>query len=385
MNFKLNALGGVDVFNEQDKFLLHLSSEDLNTIHMMQQHEQDIDTVKGRLLPWVERQVEEDFEFADFNSHLFSGDEISAEQIYQKILNDSSLVARIVDEFRDILDHPQTEQGLQTWAYADEAISTHVSLRDILGEILCDKHPKELLIGKWRVNVVEKGDSYGEKGVLCHEDEKPLVEFYDMSQDKKDFPNGQFTSGRYYLESLLSSDFNSSLYTVADYVGLVLCGGVDDWIVSPGEMYVISAWLSAVNKHIELEQAKDVKVRYSGEVDVPFGYGHPAESDYDAIPEKVAADMLASRLNVIPEFDNVNVEQFGEYDRGLGFSFSFFTTVDDITVQALLKHALNGLKYEVYREGADASLDNTLNEAQERSRQSNTVDVTAKDSMEYGE
>lgn len=379
--FKENSYGGIDIHNEKDKFLVRLNNDDLNTLYKMQQHKQDVDTVKGRLLTWVERQVEEDYEFADFNSHLFSGDEICAEQIYQKILSDNSLVAKIVDEYRGILDSPQTEHGLQVWAYADEAISTHVSIRDILGEILCDKYPKELLIGKWRVNIVEKGDSYGEKGVLCHEDDKPLVEFYDMSQDKKKFPNGQFTSGRYYLDTLLSSEWGMSLDDKAKLgICLELCGGVDAWAVSPGDLNVISAWLATVQQRIELEKGKDVEFRYRGEVDLPAEY-----MSSNGLPAVSAEELIRVRLNTVPEFSNVFVEQVGVYNKGVGLSFTFVTTLDDTTAQALLKHQLNGLNYEAYREGANVSLDNTLNEAQERSRQSSSVDVSTKDNMEYGE
>lgn len=66
-------------------------------------------------------------------------------------------------------------------------------------------------IGKWRVHFVDLGDAYGkDDSLICTREnlgryELPLVEFYDMSQDAKRFPQGQFVS-RYYMETSLGLD-----------------------------------------------------------------------------------------------------------------------------------------------------------------------------------
>lgn len=73
----------------------------------------------------------------------------------------------------------------------------------------------------FNVRLVRKGDKYGREDVLTHNEEDPLVEFYDASQDLKAFgPRGQFVS-RYYRATLLEADVYS----------LNLAGDVDAWTI----------------------------------------------------------------------------------------------------------------------------------------------------------
>jgi len=73
----------------------------------------------------------------------------------------------------------------------------------------------------FNVRIVEQGDKYGREMCLTHEDERPLVEFYDSKFAHTEY--GQFVS-RYFVFTLLE-DFPD------DVRGLSLDGGIPEWTV----------------------------------------------------------------------------------------------------------------------------------------------------------
>lgn len=257
-HFEVNEFGGVDVCLEDGEIVVRLNADELKEIYVLQQKKNDLDFVKGRIPEWVSYYFvsEEEF-FSDFNSHLFSQDEISQDDICEWILGNAGLIEKIADEYRDILEDPETEEGCQEWWYADEAISTHVSIKDIMGEILREKYPKELLVGQWRVLLVEQGDLFGIENRVPWVDSQPLVEFYDMSADKERYPEGRFTTGRFYLDKLLNPGmFDESLEEMVEQdKGLKLNQVRLDWTVLPGDLNVIASWLKAVqmNAHEKVQ------------------------------------------------------------------------------------------------------------------------------------
>lgn len=74
------------------------------------------------------------------------------------------------------------------------------------------------------VRVVFEGDRYGRLDCLVHDQEEPLVEFYDASNG--DTPRGYFVS-RYYLETLINPR-NGSLI---NREGLLLDTGSPHWML----------------------------------------------------------------------------------------------------------------------------------------------------------
>ena len=80
------------------------------------------------------------------------------------------------------------------------------------------------------VRIVRRGDSYGLNGCLTHDEDKPLVEFYDLGYMHTQF--GQFVS-RYYLDTILNH---------GDY-GLVLDCGIPRWRIDAYAMTAIIVWL----------------------------------------------------------------------------------------------------------------------------------------------
>lgn len=88
--------------------------------------------------------------------------------------------------------------------------------------------PNTVLIEGFTVRIVQQGDAYGLNDCLIHEQEKPLVEFYDATQSKAKFgERGQFVS-RYYCDTILQQEGFPQ--------GLLLQGGVWEWSVSPKGM-----------------------------------------------------------------------------------------------------------------------------------------------------
>lgn len=81
------------------------------------------------------------------------------------------------------------------------------------------------------VRIVWRGDAYGLDGCRTHDEDRPLVEFYDATYagDKRFDAEGQFI-GRYDAETLLERDGN---------YGLDLHGGVDVWKVDADAMHTV--------------------------------------------------------------------------------------------------------------------------------------------------
>ena len=93
-----------------------------------------------------------------------------------------------------------------------------------------------LQLEKFNVRIVNKGDRYGRADCLTHDDDRPMVEFYDRRYQHGDWPDrGQFVS-RYYGSTLLEGENR----------GLCLDGGnANEWSVSADGMDIVRAYLKA--------------------------------------------------------------------------------------------------------------------------------------------
>jgi hypothetical protein len=96
--------------------------------------------------------------------------------------------------------------------------------------------PTTARIGPWTVRIVFKGERYGrDGGPLLHEQDEPLVEFYDAEQDSTKFgPLGQFVN-RYNITTLLSRKHPG--------MPLALDLGIPRWTVSAEHMALVERWL----------------------------------------------------------------------------------------------------------------------------------------------
>ena len=92
-----------------------------------------------------------------------------------------------------------------------------------------------ITVDKFNVRVVNKGDKYGRDFCLTHDEDKPLVEFYDSRYPHTEF--GQFVS-RYYVSTILGDDGYGSKNS-----GLCLHGGEPEWTVKESDMNVVRAYL----------------------------------------------------------------------------------------------------------------------------------------------
>ena len=95
-----------------------------------------------------------------------------------------------------------------------------------------------ITVDKFNVRIVNKGDKYGRDFCLTHNEDKPLVEFYDARYPHTEF--GQFVS-RYYVETILGDDGYGSKAG-----GLSLDGGIPEWTVSASDMETVRSFLNEV-------------------------------------------------------------------------------------------------------------------------------------------
>lgn len=89
----------------------------------------------------------------------------------------------------------------------------------------------------FNVRFLKKGEKYGRSNKLIHQEEEPLVEFYDARYISPEFGMfGQFIS-RYYVSTLLKDE--------EDYA-LILDGGVKDWVLSSENVKQVKQWLNSL-------------------------------------------------------------------------------------------------------------------------------------------
>jgi hypothetical protein len=95
-----------------------------------------------------------------------------------------------------------------------------------------------ITVDKFNVRVINKGEKYGLNFCLTHNQDKPLVEFYDARYPHTEY--GQFVS-RYYVETILGDDGYGPKSG-----GLSLDGGIPEWTVSAKDMDIVRNFLKEV-------------------------------------------------------------------------------------------------------------------------------------------
>ena len=90
----------------------------------------------------------------------------------------------------------------------------------------------------WKVKIVFKGDAYGLNNCRTHDEDKPMVEFYDLAHKEIHGDGGQFVS-RYYLGSILLE--GRCIISREDFIkagqrdpeiGILLDAGITNWRMS---------------------------------------------------------------------------------------------------------------------------------------------------------
>jgi hypothetical protein len=94
----------------------------------------------------------------------------------------------------------------------------------------------------FNIRVVLKGERYGREDCLVHDEEDPLVEFYDASFGDVCGPRGQFVS-RYYLSTIKEQPDR----------GILLEGSEPRWTVSAGNVQT-----AIMFAEYRVETAKDI-------------------------------------------------------------------------------------------------------------------------------
>ena len=95
----------------------------------------------------------------------------------------------------------------------------------------------------WTVRIVAKGDKYGLKMCLTHDENYTLVEFYNAAHSCEKSPDnevlGYFVS-RYDAETLLSDEYSPP---IGNGQGLNLDGGQRDCTINGKAMIIVSDFL----------------------------------------------------------------------------------------------------------------------------------------------
>jgi hypothetical protein len=93
--------------------------------------------------------------------------------------------------------------------------------------------------------LVHRGDRYGRDGCLTHDEEDPMLEFYDARYNHNPWLGfrGQFIS-RYYLSTL------NEHRPYKRWIGLDLHGGVPVWKASSENMVDIFNWLDSFQSNV---------------------------------------------------------------------------------------------------------------------------------------
>lgn len=236
----------------------------------------------------------------------------------------------------------------------------------------------DLYVGKWRVHIVGSGERYGVNNNLVHDEARSLVEFWDMSANRGNFPNGQFVS-RYYVETLFEDKWGPSPEQLMQG-GLCLDGGnAGVWTVTGDEMTKVFEWLKD-RPYKEGERFFE----WHGDVDVPIWKmeSHLVNSAYVA---KAAGELFLSEVMAAQPFaKDVLIEPIGAYRDGWGYSVSFVCQANEETVNSSFKKAFEGMNYEFETESkvvADEkrSLESVINTCSEMSKESNARFEKAKD------
>lgn len=132
----------------------------------------------------------------------------------------------------------------------------------------------DLRVGRFRVHLVHEGERYGRDGCLiygkavdtasgfsyndCREfgHGLPLVEFYDMTQDPAEFPDGQFVS-QYYMSTLLG--MGSPLNSIENMQAFSLDGGVPSWTIKGDDVQKVYSYLLASRTALEYHASQDTE------------------------------------------------------------------------------------------------------------------------------
>ena len=148
-------------------------------------------------------------------------------------------------QFKDkpIIDQIEAYENPIQLAESKEALQNEN--KELKTEIASINDPlnSEFTTGKWRVEIRNK------------EGAKPVAYFYDMSQDKSKFPDGQFTYS-YYVETLLGKDGYGK--PIDEMSAFCLDNSVPEWTIEGNDLKEIAEWLRKLNTKTESIETHDL-------------------------------------------------------------------------------------------------------------------------------
>lgn len=197
----------------------------------------------------------------------------------------------------------------------------------------------DLYVGKWRVHIIAPGERYGANNNIVHDEDKSLVEFWDMSVNRGNFPNGQFVS-RYDVETLFEDKWGPSPEGLMEH-GLCLDGlNASVWTVSGDEMTKVFEWLKN-RPYKEGERFSE----WHGDVDVPIWKMEVRFGSSVRVPKTAGEQILGEVMAKQPFAKDVLIEPIGSYKRGWGYSVSFVCQANEETVRSSFENAFEDMNY----------------------------------------
>lgn len=184
----------------------------------------------------------------------------------------------------------------------------------------------DLYTGKWRVHIVPTGGRYGVNNNLVNKDDHSIVEFWDMSANKANFPHGQFVMN-YSIETLFEDTWGPSPEDLMEH-GLCLYGDVPGWSVGPYDMVNVFEWF----KKRELEPGEQY-IECHGDVQLPFA----ADQFGNSIRSRL------EKLVFVKDIKDVQVKASPE--RGAYCTFTITSQANRSTMEKGLQGPLSAVGY----------------------------------------
>lgn len=197
----------------------------------------------------------------------------------------------------------------------------------------------DLYVGKWRVHIVGSGERYGANNNLTNDENRSLVEFWDMDVNRGNFPNGQFVS-RYDVETLFEDKWGASPETLMEHG---LCLDYDNrsyWTVSGDEMTKVFEWL----KNRPYKEGEHF-FEWHGEVDVPIWKMEVRFGSSVRSPKTAGEQILGEVMAKQPFAKDVLIEPVGSYKNGWGYSVSFACQANEEAVRSSFENAFEDMNY----------------------------------------
>lgn len=318
---------------------------------------EDLEFVPRAVRFYVGDGINFDKEFDDFSSALSSFKYLTSFYLY-----DVTLGAMLPDDSAGVLLY--SNKGMVEKGVFDvdgpelEKIGVSNSIKEYFYNEVCPNN--DFRIKNWRLHVLAPGEvgnfSNGPRGVVSNNDS--FVELWDMSNAPTRL-GGKLVK-TYSLDYFLNPLFVNSFHFIMTF-GL-----------ETQEAAVVQNWLNSRSM-----SNNEKYFTYHGEIDVP--YDRINEVELPLSLEEKGQFVVKRLLDDVPFVRDVTIETAGEYNNGLGYTFTFNTQANPARVNNTLPEVFKGFNYEAEFEtkivGEKEPLNDVICSCEEMSKKGDVVDL----------